>query len=88
MPSHNLKLTYFKEIIYFKGKEIKQRDIKRKPSVTKHRIKIPKDTSTLTTGNPGTNFYFAYADVHGNLKIRLKDAKNGREVVRFAKEKD
>ena len=77
----------FKEKIYFKRKAIKQRDVKIKPSLTKHRIELLKDANTLTTGNPGTNFLSAYADVHGNLKIRLKDARNGREVVRFVDEK-
>ena len=78
----------FKEKIYFKGKAIKQRDVKIKPSLTKHRIELLKDANTLITDNHGTNFLFAYADVHGNLKIRLKDARNRREVVRFVKEKD
>ena len=78
----------FKENIYFKRKAIKQRDVKIKPTLTKHRIELLKDANTLITDNPGTNFLFAYADVHGNLKIRLKDARNGREVVRFTNEKD
>ena len=59
-----------------------------KPSFTKHRIELLKDANTLITDNPWTNFFFAYPDVHGNLKIRLKDARNGQEVVRFANEKD
>ena len=78
----------FKEKIYFKRKAVKQRDVKIKPSLTKHRIELLKNTNTLITDNPGTNFLFTYADVHGNLKIRLKDARNGREVVRFDNEKD
>ena len=78
----------FKEKIYFKRKAIKQRDVKIKPSLTKHRIELLKDANTFITDNPGTNFLFAHADVHGNLKIRLKDARNGREVVRFVNEKD
>ena len=78
----------FKEKIYFKRKAIKQRDVKIKSSLTKHRIELIKDANTLITGNPGTKFLFTYADVHGNLKSRLKDARNGREVVRFANGKD
>ena len=39
------------------------------------------------TENPGTNFLFTHTDVHGNLKIRLKNARNGRGVVRFDNEK-
>ena len=78
----------FKEKIYFKRKAIKQRDVKIKPSLTKHRIELLKDANTLITDNPGTNFLFAYADVRGNLKIRSKDARNVREVVRFTNEKD
>ena len=78
----------FKEKIYFKIKAIKQRDVKIKLSLTKHWIELLKDANTLITDNPWTNFLFAYADVHGNLKIRLKDVRNGREVVRFANEKD
>ena len=42
----------------------------------------------MSTDNPGINFLFTYANIHGNLKIRLKDTRNGREVVRFANEKD
>ena len=38
--------------------------------------------------NPGTNFLFTYADIDGNLKIRLKNARNGREVVRVGNEED
>ena len=82
------KLHSFKEKVYFKRKAIKQRDVKIKPSLTKHRIELLKDANTLITDNPGTNFLFAYADVRGNLKIRLKDARNVREVVRFTNEKD
>ena len=78
----------FKENIYFKRKAVKRRDVKIKPSLTKHQIELLKNTNTLITDNPGTNFLFTYADVHGNLKIRLKDARNGREVVRFDNEKD
>ena len=78
----------FKEKIYFKGKVVKQRDVKIKPSLTKHWIEVLKNTNTLIKDNPGTNFLFTYADVHGNLKICLKDARNGREVVRFDNEKD
>ena len=37
--------------------------------------------------NPGTNFLFAYADVHRNLKICLKDTTYGEEVVRFNNDK-
>ena len=76
----------FKEKIYFKRKAVK--DVKIKPTLTKHRIELLKNTNTLITDNPGTNFLFTYADVHGNLKIRLKNARNGREVVRFDNEKD
>ena len=76
----------FKEKIYFKRKAVK--DVKIKPSLTKHRTELLKNTNTLITDNPGTNFLFEYADVQGNLKIRLKDARNGREVVRFDNEKD
>ena len=42
----------------------------------------------LITVNPGTNVSFAYADVLGNLKICLKDARNEQQVVKFANEKD
>ena len=82
------KIHSFKERIYFKKKSITRSDIKIKPSITKHRIELLKDANTFITDNPGTNFYFAYAGVHGNLKIRLKDARNGRDVVSFANEKD
>ena len=54
----------FKEKIYFKRKVIKQRDVKIKPSLTKHRIGLLKDTNTLITDNPETNCLFIYADVH------------------------
>ena len=75
----------FKEKIYFKRKAITLRD---QTIINKIWIKLLKDTNTLVTDSPGTNFLFAYADVHGNLKIRLKDARNRREVIRFAIEKD
>ena len=78
----------FKEKVYFKRKAIKQRDVKIKPSLTKHQTELLKDANTLLKGNLGTNFLFAYANVHRNLKIHLKDAWNGWEVVRFANEKD
>ena len=77
----------FEEKIFFKRKAITKRDVKIKP-LTKHRIELLKDANTLTTKNPGTNFLFAYADVHRNLKFSLKDARNGQEVVKFAYEKD
>ena len=77
----------FEEKIFFKRKAITKRDVKIKP-LTKHRIELLKDANTLTTNNPGTNFLFAYADVHRNLKFSLKDARNGQEVVKFAYEKD
>ena len=83
------KLHSFKEKIYFKRKASKQRDdVKIKPLLTKHRIELLNYTNTLITDNPGTNFLFAYADVHGNLKIRLKNSRNRCEVVRFDNEKD
>ena len=37
---------------------------------------------------PEINFLFPFADVHGNLKNRLKNARNGCEVVRFDNQKD
>ena len=77
----------FEEKNFFKRKAITKRDVKIKP-LTKHRIELLKDANTLTTKNPGTNFLFAYADVHRNLKFSLKDARNGQEVVKFAYEKD
>ena len=77
----------FEEKNFFKRKAITKRDVKIKP-LTKHRIELLKDANTLTTNNPGTNFLFAYADVHRNLKFSLKDARNGQEVVKFAYEKD
>ena len=67
----------FKEKIYSKRKAVKQRDVKIKPSLTKNRIELLENTNTLITDNPGTNFLFKYADVHRNLKNRLKDARNG-----------
>ena len=82
------KLHSFKEKKFFKRKAVKQRDLKIKPSLTKHRIELLKRTNTLITDKPGTNFLFTYDDEHRNLKIRLKDARNGREVVRFDNEKD
>ena len=82
------KLHSFKEKVYFKRKAIKQRDVKIKPSLTKHRIELLKDANTSITENPGTNFIFAYAHVPENLKICLKDARNGRELIRFTNEKD
>ena len=78
----------FKKKNYLKRKAITKRDVKIKPSLTKHQIELLKDANTLTTDNPGTNFLFAYADVHRNLKFSLKDARNGQEVVKFAYEKD
>ena len=78
----------FKEKNYFKRKAIKQRDVNIKPSLTKHRIELLKEANILITDNPGTNFLFVCANVHRNLKIHLKDARNGWEGVRFANEKD
>ena len=59
----------FKEKNYFKRKAIKQRDVKIKPSLAKHGIELLKDANTLIMDNHGTNFLFAYADIHGNLKV-------------------
>ena len=42
----------FKEKIYFKRKAIKQRDVKIKPSLTKHRIELLKDANTFINGQP------------------------------------
>ena len=41
------KLHSFKEKIYFKRKVVKQRDVKIKPSLTKHWIELLKKTNTL-----------------------------------------
>ena len=82
------KFHSFKEKIFFKRKAIKQRDVKIKPSLTKNRIELLKDANTLIMDNLGINFLFVYVDVHRNLTIFLKDAKNGQEVVRFTNEKD
>ena len=62
--------------------------VKIKPSLAKPRIELLKDTNALITSNPVTNFLFTYVDVHGNLEICLKNARNGREVVKFDNEKD
>ena len=83
----NFKSHSFKKK-YFKRKAITQKGVKIKPSLTKHQIKLLKDGNTLITDNSGTKFLFAYADVHKSLKICLKDARNGWEVVRFPNEKD
>ena len=71
-----LKSHSFKEKNYFKRKAITQRDVKIKLSLKRHWIELLKHVDTLITDNPGTNFLFAYANVHKNLKICLKDARN------------
>ena len=63
-----LKSHSFKEKNYFKRKAITQRDVKIKLSLKRNWIKLLKDVDTLITNNPGTNFLFAYANVHKNLK--------------------
>ena len=47
-----------------------------------------KDINPFIRENHRTNFYVACVDVHGNMKIRSKDTRNGWEVVSFANEKD
>ena len=72
-PSKNLNPTHLKKKISLKGKQLNKEMSK---------------SNHLITDNPGTNVSFAYADVQGNLKICLKDAKNEQQVVKFANEKD
>ena len=69
-------------------KAITQRDIRLKLSLRRHRVKLLKDANTLIKDKPVTNFLSAYADGHVDLKIPLQDARNRRQVVRFADEKD
>ena len=57
--------------------------VKIKPS-----FELLKDTNALITNNPVTNFLFTYVDVHGNLEICLKNARNGPKVIKFDNEKD
>ena len=45
------KLHSFKETIYFKRKAFKQRDVKIKPSLTKHQIELLKYINTLIMDN-------------------------------------
>ena len=81
------KSRLFKKKFTLKEKQL-NKEISKSNLLTEHRIELLKDANTLITDSPGTNFLFAYADVHRNLKIRLKDARNGWEVVRFANVKD
>ena len=54
----------------------------------KHRIDSLKQVSSMITGSPSSDFHFAYANMHGNVNIWFKNAKNGQEMVKFNDGKD
>ena len=71
----------FKEKVYRKRKEIKGKKIKVKLSLTKHRTRTIKYAHQITKNNAEVNF--VYADLNGNLKLRLHDSIGNKYVYEF-----
>ena len=71
----------FKEKVYRKRKEIKGKKIKVKLSLTKHRTRTIKYAHQITGNNAEVNF--AYADMNGNLKLRLRNSIGKKYVYEF-----
>ena len=75
------KSHFFKESVYHARKKIKNRKIKIKISLTKKRRKILSYAHQATANIP--NVDFLYADINGNLKLRLKENFNNKKVFTF-----
>ena len=71
----------FKESVYHGWKKIKNRKIKIKISLTKKRHKIVSYPHLATANIP--NVDFPYADINGNLKLRLKENFNNKKGFTF-----
>ena len=71
----------FKEKVYHKRKTIKGKKIKVKLSLTRHRTKTIKYAHRITENN--NNVKFVFADMNGNLKMRLNDKIENKYVHEF-----
>ena len=71
----------FKEKVYRKQKEIKGKEIKVKLLLTKRRTRTIKYAHQITENNAEVNF--VYADMNGNLKIRLHNSIGNKYVYEF-----
>ena len=75
------RLHVFKENVCQKQKEIKRKKIKVKLSLTKHRTKTIKHAHQITENNAEVKF--VYADMNGNLKLRLHNSIGNKYVYKF-----
>ena len=79
--SHN-----FRERVYIRRKKNKNTAIKVKLSLTKKRRNTLKYAYKIQ--NQVTNVDFFYADIHGNLKFRLKKPINNKTIYNFTDQDD
>ena len=72
----------FKEAVYRKRKTTKNKEIKIKVSLTRTRTKTLNYAHDVVSENERA-IHFAFADPNGNLKLRLRNAINGKTVIPF-----
>ena len=77
----SFRLHAFKEKIYQKRKKMKGKEIKVKLSLTKHRTRTIKYAHQTTENNADVKFI--YADMNGNLKLRLHNSIGNKYVYEF-----
>ena len=75
------KSHFFKESVYHARKKIKNRKVKIKIFLTKKMRKILSYAHQATANIPNEDF--PYADINGNLKLRLKENSNNKKVFTF-----
>ena len=79
------KSRAFKENVYQKQKEIIGTKIKVKLSLTKRRTRTIKYAHQIAENN--TEVTFVYADINGNLKLRLHSRIGNKYVCEFRSKK-
>ena len=63
----------FKERIYKRRKNIKQRYVKLRPSLTRRRSELLEEVNTEIEADKSLPVQFAFADVHGTLKVLMAE---------------
>ena len=74
--SHRSRYAAYKERQKLKG------GVKMSPNLTKHRLQVLHESSQLVNDAGGIDFTFA--NINGDLCVRLTDAHNGRNVFTFS----
>ena len=73
----------FPNRIYNSRKKCNDRKFKLRPSLTKRREKLLNDAREKLSSHGSENFAFAFSDMKGNLKIRVHNKINNRNVFSF-----